>query len=139
MATADERMKILKMIQEGKISAEEGAQLIQALETAGSPGSAGPAGGPARPDAPLPPQGPKGPGRYFRVRITDMASGRSKVNVRLPLGLINAGMKMGARFAPEIEGMDMTQLTQYLNSGEVGQIVDVYDDEDGEHVEVYIE
>ena len=139
MATPDERMKILKMIQEGKISAEEGAQLIQALETAGSTPPGGTAGGPARPETVTPPQGPKGPGRYFRVRITDMASGKSRVNVRLPLGLINAGMKMGARFAPEIEGMDMTQLTQYLNSGEVGQIVDVYDDEDGEHVEVYIE
>ena len=134
MATADERLKILKMIQEGKISAEEGAQLIQALETAGSTGSAGP----GRTETGVP-QAPKGPGRYFRVRITDMQSGKSKVNVRLPLGLINAGMKMGARFAPEIEGMDMTALTQYLNSGEVGQIVDVYDDEDGEHVEVYIE
>ena len=33
----------------------------------------------------------------------------------------------------------LTELTQYLNSGEVGQIVDVYDDEDGEHVEVFIE
>jgi len=129
MATADERMKILKMIQEGKISAEEGAQLIQALETAGSVASG---------DLAMP-QVPKGPGRFFRVRVTDLKSGKAKVNVRLPLGLIDVGLKMGARFAPEMEGMDMTQLSQYLNSGEVGQIVDVYDDDDGEHVEVYIE
>ena len=31
MATTDERMKILKMIDEGKISAEEGAKLLAAL------------------------------------------------------------------------------------------------------------
>lgn len=133
MATADERMKILKMIQEGKISAEEGAQLIQALETTG-PG-APPS---ARPEPPVPPA-PRGGGRWFRVRVTDTDSGKTRVNVRLPLGLINAGMKMGARFSPEVEGLDLSQLTQYLNSGEVGQIVDVYDEEDGEHVEVFIE
>ncbi len=130
MTTADERMKILKMIQEGKITAEEGAQLIQDLETSGP--------GPARPE-PGAAVTPKGGGRWFRVRVTDTDSGKTRVNVRLPVGLINAGMKMGARFAPEIEGLDVTQLTQYLNSGEVGQIVDVYDEEDGEHVEVFIE
>ena len=32
MATSEERLKILKMIQEGKITAEEGMQLFKALE-----------------------------------------------------------------------------------------------------------
>ena len=31
MATTEERMKILQMIQEGKISAEDGAKLLSAL------------------------------------------------------------------------------------------------------------
>jgi hypothetical protein len=33
----------------------------------------------------------------------------------------------------------MDELNRYINSGETGQIVDVYDDEDGEHVEVFLE
>jgi hypothetical protein len=132
MATADERMRILKMIQEGKISAEEGAQLIQDLETSGT----GPA--PARTETPVTPAS-KGNARWFRVRITDTDSGKTRVNIRLPLGLINAGMKMGARFAPEVEGLNFDELAQYITSGEMGQIVDVYDEEDGEHVEVFIE
>jgi hypothetical protein len=32
MASTEERMRILMMIQEGKISAEEGARLIEALD-----------------------------------------------------------------------------------------------------------
>ena len=32
MATTEERMKILKMIDEGKINAEEGAKLLSALD-----------------------------------------------------------------------------------------------------------
>ena len=73
------------------------------------------------------------------MRVTDTDTGKVRVNVRLPTSMINAGMKMGMRFAPEVEGMDMSQLMTYIESGEVGQIVDVYDEEDGEHVEVFIE
>ena len=129
MATPEERMKILKMIQEGKITAEEGAQLIRTLDQ--SQGTAAPA-------APPPPAAPKTP-RYFRVQVTDTTTGKTRVNVRLPANLVGAGMKMGARFSPEIQGMDMEQLARYLNSGEVGKIVDVYNDQGGEHVEVFIE
>ena len=39
MATAEERLKILKMIDEGKISAEEGAKLLAALTESRKPTS----------------------------------------------------------------------------------------------------
>ncbi len=132
MASPEERMKILKMIQEGKLTAEQGAQLIEALsERKQKPG-------PPQPPAVRPPAG-RGGARWFLVRVTDTNTGKTRVNVRLPIGLINAGMKMGARFSPEVEGLDMQTLMQYVESGETGKIVDVFDDQDGEHVEVYIE
>ena len=37
MANAEERMKILKMIEEGKISAEDGAKLLAALSEDAAP------------------------------------------------------------------------------------------------------
>lgn len=129
MATPEERMKILKMIQEGKITAEQGAQLIRALDHPRGPAA------PAAPPPPLPPRAP----RYFRVRVTDTATGKTRVNVRLPVNLVSAGMKMGARFSPEVQGLNMEELSRHINSGEVGKIVDVFDDKDGEHVEVFIE
>jgi hypothetical protein len=43
------------------------------------------------------------------------------------------------RFVPEVDGLDPNDLMEWVRSGEVGQIVDVYDEEDGEHVEVFIE
>jgi hypothetical protein len=134
MATAEERMKILKMIQEGKISAGEGAELLEALETRP----------PARPAPPAPPAPPEPPAstrapRWIRVVVTDTNTGKTRVNVRLPVSLISAGVKMGARFAPQVEGMDAEQLMAFLRAGEVGKVVDVMDDNDGEHVEVYIE
>ena len=127
MSTPEERMRILKMIQDGKITDEEGARLIQALDTQKNP-----------PAAETPNPASKA-GRWFHVRVTDTDTGKVRVNVRMPVSLMNAGMKLGARFSPEVEGMDMSQLNQFINSGEVGKVVDVTDEEDGEHVEVFIE
>jgi hypothetical protein len=132
MASTEERMRILMMIQEGKISAAEGARLIEALEEINeSPTSSVPPSSIGIPIGKKP--------RYLRVLVTDSDTGKTRVNVRLPVSLINSGLKMGARFAPEIEGLDMEDLNAWMNSGEVGQIVDIFDEEDGEHIEVFLE
>lgn len=130
MATVEERKKILVMVQEGKISAEQGAQLLEVLETAGPRLNAG---------LPSVPGVPPVPGRWFHVQITDTNTGRTRVNVRMPASLVSAGAKMGARLAPQVEGLDSKKLLTYLESGETGKIVDVYNEENGEHVEVFIE
>jgi hypothetical protein len=53
--------------------------------------------------------------------------------------MVNVGLKMGARFIPEFEGLDLEELGEALRLGLTGKIVDVVDEEDGSHVEVYIE
>ncbi len=126
MANSEERMKILKMIEDGKISAEDGAKLLAAL----SEGKRSGAGNVNR---------SVGAGRWLRIRVTDMATGRSKAAVQIPLGLIDAGLKIGAHFAPEVEGVDMSSVMDALRAGVTGKIIDVTDDEDGEHVEIYVE
>jgi hypothetical protein len=124
MATTEERMKILKMIEEGKLSPEEGAQLLSALSRKSAPG--------------IPSAGMIG-AKWLRVRVTDVNTGRSKATVQIPLTLMDAGMKIGAHFAPEIDGVRMDQLMEALRSGMTGKIIDVIDDEDGEHVEIFVE
>ena len=125
MATTEERMRILKMIQEGKITAEEGAKLLSTLR-----------------ESPKPTKGSlnlanqKG---WLRVRVTDMASGKTKVNVNLPLGLVDAGLRIGAQYAPDLQGLDLNQVVNEIKSGASGKIIDVFDEEDGEHVEIFIE
>ena len=127
MAKTEERMKIFKMIEESKISAEEGAKLLAAL----SEGSHGHGGTSASRAA--------GAGRLLRIRVTDIVSGRSKASVQIALGLIDAGMKIGAHFVPEVEGVDMSAVMNALRAGVTGKIVDVTDDEDGEHIEIYVD
>ena len=76
---------------------------------------------------------------WLRVRVTDMVSGKTKVNVNLPLGLMDAGLRIGAQYAPELAGMDLTQLVSEVKAGAAGKIIDVIDEEDREHVEIFIE
>ncbi len=126
MASSEERMKILKMIEEGKLSAEEGTKLLAALSEKRVPTPPRPAGMP-------------GGARWLRVRVTDLRTGRSKASVQIPLALVDAGMKIGAHFAPEVEGVDMSNVLEAVRSGVTGKIIDVTDEEDGEHVEIYVE
>ncbi len=124
MATTEERMKILKMIQEGKITADEGAKLLAALRESREP---------RRQPAPNV-ETRKG---WLRVRVTDMSSGKTKVNVNLPIGLVDAAMNIATQFVPE---MGVEELGQAIkDSTMTGKIVDVIDEEDGEHVEIFIE
>jgi hypothetical protein len=123
MASVEERMKILKMIEEGKVSAEEVAKLLSALANANRPSGGLSASG----------------AKWLRVRVTDVASGRSKATVQIPISLMEAGMKIGAHFAPEIDGVNMDQLMEALRLGTTGKIIDVVDDEDGEHVEIFVD
>lgn len=134
MANPEERLKILQLLQEGKITADQAARLLEALET-----STAQAKGAPRPPVPPSSPSPADGGRWLRVRVTDTDTGKTRVNVRLPLNLVASGIRMGMRFAPEIEGLDVNELMTFIQSGESGHLVDVYDDEDGEHVEVYIE
>ena len=85
------------------------------------------------------PPGAPGPARWLRIRVTDVRTGRSKASVQIPLALVDAGMKIGAHFAPEVEGVDMTNVLAALRAGMTGKIIDVTDDEDGEHVEIFVE
>jgi hypothetical protein len=129
MASSEERMKILKMIEEGKLSVEEGTKLLQALSEKRAPTPPRPPGAPGMP----------GGARWLRIRVTDVRTGRSKASVQIPLALVDAGMKIGAHFAPEVEGVDMSNVMEALRSGVTGKIIDVTDEEDGEHVEIYVE
>jgi hypothetical protein len=80
--------QILQMLSEGKISAEEAERLIAALDEPGSSKAAGNGSGSegrARP-------------KYLRVQVdsqdNDGHEGPTKVNVRVPMQLLRAGVKL---------------------------------------------
>jgi hypothetical protein len=118
--STEERMKILQMLQDGIITPEEADQLLAAMEEQEE-----------RPTGRKP--------RWLRIKVTDTDTGTPRVNVSLPIALVKAGVKMGARFTPELDRLDPAALEELLFSGGTGHIVDVVDEEDGEHVEIYLD
>jgi len=122
---SEDRARILQMVSEGKIDAAQGAELLNALRSNGAPD---------RPAAP-----PSGKPRWLRIRVTNVETGRTKVNVNLPFGLVRAGLKIGSHFAPEMQDVDWEEIMAAIDEGALGKLVDVEDIEDGEKVEIFVD
>jgi hypothetical protein len=123
----EERLKILQILEDGKIDADEASTLLRALEGGGRQHSSTPIELGAD-------------GRYFHVHVTNLETGAEKVSVTIPLSLVKVGLRMAERFAPEFpEDIDMAELEEMIASGVTGKLVEVIDTEDGERVEIYVE
>jgi hypothetical protein len=127
MVNREERVKVLNMIEEGKISVEEGATLLKTLES---------------------PEAKQGFGRtqrnvsdrrQLRVRVDDAEGGRLKVNVVLPMALVNAGLNIASRFIDDVDSEHAAALMDAIEAGKTGKIVDVLDVDGDDHVQVFIE
>lgn len=118
--SGNERNRILAMIEAGLVSADEAAQLLDAL---------GPAPRPAERLRP----------RMVRVRVTDLHSGRQTANVLIPVGLVNVGLRLGARLAPQLSGSALEDLVRSIEAGTTGRLLEWQDLEEGERVELIVE
>ncbi|MEV4019370.1 hypothetical protein AB0J35_53690 [Nonomuraea angiospora] len=86
----EQRKDILDMLAEGKITAEEAERLIVALERDQPPTAASPDGR------------PKGRAKYLRVVMEFLENGESsRLNVRVPLQLLRAGVQLAALIPPQ--------------------------------------
>lgn len=79
---SEDRKRILQMLADGKITADEAERLLDALR----PGTA----------VPPTPDEPNRNWKYLRVLVDadDEKSGPTKVNIRVPMQLIRAGVKL---------------------------------------------
>ena len=116
------------MIEEGTVSADEGARLLSSVDRGNDAST-----------RTIAPRRSTGGGKWFRVRVTDTKTGKNKATVSLPMALMDWGLRVGAQFAPEVGNIDLGELSDILSQGVEGKIIDVLDEEDGEHVEIYID
>jgi hypothetical protein len=122
----EERLDVLRMLEGGTITADEAARLLDALDRTDRAPS---------PVFPPTSEGPNG-GRPRHVRVRISEGGKIKVNLRLPLGLLDAGIGIARRFAPDRIG-DAQLLRDAILSGMKGELVDI--DDNGERVEIIVE
>ncbi len=143
MALSDsERFEILQLLADGKITAGEAANLLSSPKADFEPATPEEFAGPEsyKAKAPQPLGGDKTSDRptWFHVKVSDLKSGRDKVTVNIPLRLVKYGLNLGRRFAPELAEVDVDELSGQLLE-QSGLLVDVQDEEDGEHVLIYVD
>lgn len=120
----NEKMKILEMIQEGKISASEGMDLLKAVEEGAAPEM----------DSQITPYAD----RFLRVRVA--GEKMLRVNVNVPFSLIRSASKLivyAMSFVPaekraeleqkglDIQALDIEDLIRVVEESVDGKIVDV--------------
>ncbi len=149
---SEERMRILRMLEEGKITAEQAIGLMSAISGNASASTETARQAPSPVAEPIPTPNPpysetapkpvlagKNKWSFFRVRVTDTNTGKAKALVTIPIGLMEWGLKIGAQFSPEVSQINVADFNALMESGVDGKLVDVIDEEDGEHVEVFVE
>lgn len=90
----NDRRSVLQMLSEGKINADEAERLLSALDRTEPPPAS----------APRPAPGHNGAAKYLRVVVdTDEpgdAGGPTKVNIRVPMALLRAGVRLTSLIPP---------------------------------------
>jgi hypothetical protein len=120
--------QILQMIKNGDVSVEDAIGMMGSGATS-----------PNEQPAALPTPASTDKARWFRVRVTNLATGKNKVSVNIPLNLMKWGWALGSRFAPELHNMDLDDMMSDLDQFAGGRIVEVEDVDDNERVEIYID
>lgn len=116
----NERIEILRMVEARTISADDGARLLEALDRSDR----------ARPPA------PRRFARNIRIRITERHGNNPEVDLVLPLGLVDAGLRIARRFAPT-QVPDMAAITDAIDDGFEGHLLNIQEDKG--HIEIIVE
>jgi hypothetical protein len=78
--------------------------------------------------------------RWLKIQVAQLSTGRNKVNVTLPLGIVNFGLGIARRFGADFDDdYPVEELWRMMKEGERGVLVDVEDEEDDERVQIYID
>ncbi|MGM0415275.1 MAG: SHOCT-like domain-containing protein [Bacillota bacterium] len=123
----EERLRILEMVAEGKISAEEAEKLMETMERSDNMFQ----GKPKKPST----------RKSKSLKILVQEGGKEKVNLSIPLSLAQAFsgfIPKDAKSKLEDKNINISELLENLETGsEDGKLIDI--DEGNEHVEIRIE
>jgi len=76
---------------------------------------------------------------YLRVDVHRLHDKKRQVYVRVPLRIVELGLTLGSKYAPELNDFDLKQIVDELHEIGEGTIVEVEDVDDNQHVLVWIE
>lgn len=116
MTKQDEYLQILNMVRDGKISTEDGAKLLAALEKAGT-------------EKPV-------DARSIYIRIRE--NGRDKVNVNIPVHLARMAVNLVPKDVVRDQNIDLQSLVASIEAGFCGTLLDAELPKQGRKIEVIV-
>lgn len=128
---SQEKARILKMVEEGKISSEEAVKLLEALEVV-----------PEEPVGMVPSAKPRRFMRFLKLRVYEGNLEKPKVNISVPVGLLKLAMKFipeDARAQINDKDIDLDEILQAVDENTQGKLLEVDDADDKTRVEIFIE
>jgi MFS family permease len=99
-SVVDQRLRILELLETGQINAESAAKQLAAV-----------------PDshwARLAPAPAGSASRHLRIRVNDLSTGAMKVDLHLPMGVVNTVLHMGGQFSAELDEFDSHNLRELI-------------------------
>jgi MFS family permease len=105
-AVIDERLRIIEQLEDGAITAEEAANLLERVDEGRW--------------AKLAPTLPAEQKRHIRIRVSEMATGNMKSDLRLPVGLVNTILYTSGRLSADLEEFDHDRLRELISSSTAG-------------------
>jgi MFS family permease len=125
-AAVDDRLDIIQRLEEGKISAQEAAALLGAVD-----------GGKLASLAAT--VAPGGAQRQLHIRVSDLASGAMKTDLHLPVGLVNIVLYVEGRLSPDLDHLDAQALRALISRSIAAKSVQTMEMNGDERVEVSVE
>lgn len=123
----ENKQKILDMINEGKVSAADGARLLECLSDTEK-----------EEKAQAQEMARRTKGRKLRVEVNGVESGKNlNVNVSLPLALARYAGNIVTQFVPDSAGDSVKD--RVLQGLDIGEIVDVLEELEGDIVNVDVQ
>lgn len=124
-----EKLTILKMVEEGKISVEEASKLLQSIENKSQ-------------ELSLVTKSTERTAKWIKIKVIDDKG--TKVNVNLPIALVDVAFKIAKASDSNFDvklgnvNVDIDAIINMIQEGAEGKIVDI-DSSDGTKVEIVIE
>lgn len=125
----DPVVAVLRLVAEGRLTADEAAPILAALDPAPA-ARPSPASSSAAPGGAGAGSAAKGSGRSLRIEVSE--GGRSVVNLRLPLAIGQFALDR----VPGLSGDQADRVRAALNTGMTGPVLVVDDDGDGVRISI---
>jgi hypothetical protein len=143
MSAENKRREVLQMLAKGAINAQEAGDLLVQIEEQSATATSPPTPEPAAQAVDAAAKAPetsrvRRPARWLNVKVASLADGEDRVAVKIPLKLARVGLRLGARFSPEMQDIDWDEILDQIDGGDMETLVEVRDKEDGDLVQIFV-